>query len=90
LQVLYTRFNNSTVWAYKGLGWSLVASIVEKIISRTNSNAVRKIAKEGDFRPFYYPNKEITSQPHKIEWRARERAKTGILASSVIRPFVNK
>lgn len=59
LQVLHTRFNNSTVWAYKGLGWSLVASIVEKIISRTNSNAVRKIAKEGDFRPFYYPNKEI-------------------------------
>jgi hypothetical protein len=39
---------------------------------------------------FIIQTRKYTSQPHKIEWRARERAKTGILASSVIRPFVNK
>jgi len=39
---------------------------------------------------FILQTRKYTSQPHKVEQRARERAKTGILTSSVIRPFSNK
>ena len=39
---------------------------------------------------FILQTRKYTSQPHKVEQRARERVKTGILASSVIRPFSKK
>jgi hypothetical protein len=33
--------------------------VAEKAILQAISNAVQRIAKEGDFSPFYSPNKEI-------------------------------
>lgn len=35
---------------------------------------------------FILQTRKYTSQPHKIEQRARERAKTGVLALPVVRP----
>lgn len=39
---------------------------------------------------FILQTRKYTSQPHKVEQRARKRAKMGILASSVIRPLSKK
>nr|UVX46263.1 MAG: hypothetical protein [Bacteriophage sp.]DAK78911.1 MAG TPA: hypothetical protein [Caudoviricetes sp.] len=50
----------------------------------------KKRQKKAILAHFILQTRKYTSQLHKVEQRARERVKTGILASSVIRPLSKK